>query len=161
MWRLAKTKAGTRLLSARACLLLSLRVCLWLGTLACVLSSLAAPGCAQTTSGAAPSASNAGGLSFEQIYELAARDNLQINAVRQRRAVAEAGIQIARQRPNPELITGYTRSEPRLNYSVSQPLELGGKRARRIEVARNELRLTELDVDAALRTLRRDVRVVR
>lgn len=129
-----------------------------LGTLACVLSSLAAPVCAQTTSGAAPSTPNADGLSFEQIYELAARDNLQVNAVRQRRAVAEAGIQIARQRPNPELITGYTRSEPRLNYSVSQPLELGGKRARRIEVARNELRLTELDVDAALRTLRRDVR---
>lgn len=98
------------------------------------------------------------GLSFEQLYELAARDNLQINAVRRRRAVAEAEIQIAGQRPNPDFITSYTRSEPRMNYSLSQLVELGGKRGRRIDVARNELRLTELDLDAALRTLRHDLR---
>jgi cobalt-zinc-cadmium efflux system outer membrane protein len=98
------------------------------------------------------------GFSFEQLYELAARDNLQINAVRRRRAVAEAEVQIAGQRPNPDFITAYTRSEPRMNYSLSQLVELGGKRGRRIDVARNELRLTELDLDAALRTLRHDLR---
>lgn len=98
------------------------------------------------------------GLSFEQIYELAERDNLQVNAVRRRRAVAEAEMVIAGQRPNPDFISAYTRSEPRLNYSVSQLVELGGKRGRRIDVARNELRLTELDVDGALRALRHDVR---
>ncbi len=105
-----------------------------------------------------PSTPPGNGLSFEQIYALAERDNLLVNAVRRRRAVAEAGILIAGQRPNPDFISSYTRSEPRMNYSVSQLVELGGKRGRRIEVARNELRLTELDVDAALRTLRRDVR---
>ncbi|MFS8084196.1 MAG: TolC family protein [Acidobacteriota bacterium] len=98
------------------------------------------------------------GLTFEQIYELAERDNLLVNAVRRRRAVAEAEIVIAGQRPNPDFITAYTRAEPRLQYSVSQLVELGGKRGRRIDVARNELQLTELDVDAALRTLRHDVR---
>jgi cobalt-zinc-cadmium efflux system outer membrane protein len=100
----------------------------------------------------------ADGFSFEQLYEIAARDNLQINAVRRRRAVAEVGVEIAGQRPNPDFITGYTRSEPRLQYSVSQLVELGGKRGRRIDVARNELRLTELELDAALRTLRHDLR---
>ena len=100
----------------------------------------------------------ANGLTFEQIYELAERDNLLVNAVRRRRAVAEAEIVIAGQRPNPDFITSYTRSEPRMNYSISQLVELGGKRGRRIDVAKNELRLTELDVDAALRTLRHDVR---
>jgi cobalt-zinc-cadmium efflux system outer membrane protein len=98
------------------------------------------------------------GLTFEEIYELAARDNLLVNAVRRRRAVAEAQLQIAGVRPNPDFISSYTRSEPRLQYSVSQLVELGGKRGRRIDVAKNELRLTELDVDAALRTLRRDLR---
>lgn len=98
------------------------------------------------------------GFSFEQLYEIAARDNLQVIAVRRRRAVAEAGIQIAGQRPNPDFVTAYTRSEPRLQYSVSQLVELGGKRGRRIDVARNEMRLTELDLDAALRTLRHDLR---
>jgi len=103
--------------------------------------------------------SSSDGFSFEQLYELAARDNLQINAVRRRRAVAEAQIQIAGQRPNPDFISAYTRSEPRWQPSVSQLIELGGKRGRRIDVSRNELRLTELDLEAALRTLRHDLRV--
>jgi cobalt-zinc-cadmium efflux system outer membrane protein len=98
------------------------------------------------------------GFSFEQLYEIATRDNLQINAVRRRHAVAEAAIQIAGQRPNPDFISAYTRSEPRWQGSVSQLVEMGGKRGRRIDVARNELRLTDLDLDAALRTLRHDLR---
>ena len=98
------------------------------------------------------------GLTFEEIYDLAERANLQIAAVRRRRAVAEAEIQIAGQRPNPEFISAYTRAEPRFQPSVSQLIELGGKRGRRIDVARNELRLTELDLESALRTLRHDVR---
>ena len=98
------------------------------------------------------------GLTFEEIYDLAEHNNLQIAAVRRRRAVAEAAILIAGERPNPAFTTTYTRTEPRLNTAVSQLIELGGKRGRRIDVARNELRLTELDLDAALRTLRHDVR---
>ena len=98
------------------------------------------------------------GLTFEQTYDLAERDNLMVNAVRRRRAVADAEILIAGLRPNPDFITAYTRAEPRMQYSFSQLVELGGKRGRRIDVAKNELRLTELDVDAALRTLRHDMR---
>ncbi len=98
------------------------------------------------------------GLTFEEIYDLAVHDNLQVAAVRRRRAVAEAAVLIAGERPNPAFITTYTRTEPRLNTAVSQLIELGGKRGRRIDVARNELRLTELDLDNALRTLRHDVR---
>lgn len=98
-------------------------------------------------------------LNFEQLYEHAARDNAHIRAVRARRAVAEAALSIAGARPNPDFIAGYTRSAPRLNLSLSQPVEIGGQRARRQDVARAELTLTDLDVDAALRTLRRDLRV--
>ncbi len=120
--------------------------------------------CAQTApdsaaASSAPQTAASDGLTFEQVFAQAARDNLQVNAVRLRRAVAAAGLLVAGQRPNPEFITGYTRSEPRLNYSVSQPVELGGKRARRLEVARGEVSLAVLDEAAALRTLRRDVRV--
>ena len=103
---------------------------------------------------------SANGLTFEQIYELAERDNLLVNAVRRRRAVAEAQVLIAGEWPNPTLVSAYTRAEPRWQPSLSQLIELGGKRGHRIDVARNELRLTELDVDAALRTLRHDVRAV-
>ena len=107
----------------------------------------------------APPPAAADGLSFEQLYELAARDNAHVRAVRARRAVAEAALDIAGARPNPDLIAGYTRSAPRLNLSLSQPVEIGGQRARRRDVARAELQLTGLDVDAALRALRRDLRV--
>jgi cobalt-zinc-cadmium efflux system outer membrane protein len=141
----SSAKAGAALFSTPAWLL-------------CLVAVLHAQTPQPTPSPTRALADSADGLTFEQIYELAARDNLLVNSVRRRRAVAEAGLLIAGQRPNPDFITAYTRSAPRLNNSVSQLLELGGKRARRIEVARNELRLTELDVDAALRALRHDVR---
>lgn len=104
-------------------------------------------------------AATADGMTFDELYEIAARDNAHIRAVRARRAVAETGIAIAGERPNPEVNVAYTKSEPRLGVVVSQPIEIGGQRGRRIEVARNEARLTELDVDAALRDLRHDLRV--
>jgi cobalt-zinc-cadmium efflux system outer membrane protein len=104
-------------------------------------------------------AAQAGGLTFDELYEIAARDNLHVRAVRARHAVAATGVAIAGERPNPELNVAYTRSEPRLGTTVTQPVEIGGQRARRIDVARNELRLSDLDVDAALRDLRHDLRV--
>ena len=137
MFQAARSRAEVRLLASLAlvpCLLVAVR--------------------SQT----APVPPPSDGLSFEQLYEIAARDNLQINAVRRRRAVADAAIQIAGQRPNPDFISAYTRAEPRWQPSVSQLVELGGKRGRRIDVARNELQLTELDLEAALRTLRHDLR---
>jgi cobalt-zinc-cadmium efflux system outer membrane protein len=114
---------------------------------------------AQTAAPLRGLAADPDGLNFEQLYALAARDNMHVRAVRARRAVAEAALSIAGARPNPDFIAGYTRSAPRLNLSLSQPVEIGGQRARRQDVARAELNLTDLDVDAALRTLRRDLRV--
>src|ERR1043166_6881027 len=103
---------------------------LWLSTLLLMASAcLSARAQASPTPSPTPPAV---GLTFEEIYQFAERDNLLINAVRRRRAVAEAEMIIAGERPNPDFITAYTRSEPRLNYSVSQLVELGGKRGRRI-----------------------------
>jgi len=128
----------------------------WLSTLLLVTSAcLSARAQTSPTPSPTPPAT---GLTFEDIYERAERDNLLIRAVRLRRAVAEAEIIIAGERPNPDFISAYTRTEPRLNTFLSQLVELGGKRGRRIDVARNELELTGLELDAALRTLRHDVR---
>jgi cobalt-zinc-cadmium efflux system outer membrane protein len=129
---------------------------LWLSTLLLVTSAcLSARAQTSPTPSPTPPAT---GLTFEDIYERAERDNLLIRAVRLRRAIAEAEIIIAGERPNPDFISAYTRTEPRLNTFLSQLVELGGKRGRRIDIARNELELTELELDAALRTLRHDVR---
>jgi outer membrane protein, heavy metal efflux system len=97
-------------------------------------------------------------LNLREALDRAARQNLDLAAARLRRAVAEAGVQIARQRPNPTLSFGATRDAPHESLLLDQPLELGGQRGRRIELARRELSLTDADYSALERQIRRSAR---
>ena len=67
---------------------------------------------------------------------LAASTNPVLAAARLRRAVNLATVDVARERPNPDLTFEWTRETPRQALGVALPLESGGKRARRVEVAR-------------------------
>jgi cobalt-zinc-cadmium efflux system outer membrane protein len=73
-------------------------------------------------------------LTLEDALTLA-RANPTIAAARLRRAVDQAGISVARERPNPELRYENTNELPRHALSLAQPFELGGKRGRRIALA--------------------------
>ena len=64
-----------------------------------------------------------------------ARSNPAITAARLRRAVDQAGIEIARERPNPEARYEHTNELPHDAISVAQLIELGGKRGHRIALA--------------------------
>ncbi|HVS74173.1 MAG TPA: TolC family protein [Candidatus Acidoferrales bacterium] len=97
-------------------------------------------------------------LNLREALDRAARQNLDLAAARLRRAVAEAGVQIARQRPNPTVSFGATRDTPHESLLLDQPLELGGQRGRRIELARRELSLTDADYSALERQIRRSAR---
>lgn len=97
-------------------------------------------------------------LTLQSALDLAEKQNLDLVAVRQRRAVALAGVRIAKQRPNPTVAFTALRDEPHEGLFFNQPLELGSKRQRRIEVARQEGVLTELDIAAWARQVRRNVR---
>lgn len=77
-------------------------------------------------------------LTLQSALELAAKQNLDLAAARQRRAVALAGVRIARQRPNPTANFTTLRDEPHEGLFFDQPIELGGKRQRRIELAQQE-----------------------
>lgn len=97
-------------------------------------------------------------LTLLRALEMADQGNLDLMAARQRRAQALARIQIARQRPNPTLTFENTHDAPHQSLSWEQPLELGFKRQYRIEVARQEGELTNLEISALAREVRRNTR---
>ena len=98
-------------------------------------------------------------LTLHEALERANRQNLDLASARLRRAVSEAGIRIARQRPNPTVTFGALRDLPHEDLLLDQPLELGGQRGRRIELARRQVSLTDAEYSALERQVRRSVRV--
>jgi len=72
--------------------------------------------------------------------------NPSILAARARRATGVAEIAVARERLNPEARVELERETPTQAYGISLPLELGGKRARRIAVSTAALRTTDAEI---------------
>jgi cobalt-zinc-cadmium efflux system outer membrane protein len=103
-------------------------------------------------------AGQAGPLSFQDALQLAASRNLGLEAARRQKAIRQAQVRTAGQLPNPDLAFEATRDVPHEALTFSLPLEIGGKRARRIELARSEAAQADLDLRVGLRVLRRNVR---
>jgi len=97
-------------------------------------------------------------LSLPDALARADRQNLDLAAERERRAFALEGIQVAKERPNPTLGFSASRDAPHEGATLDQPLELGPKRGRRIEVAKGESALTGLEIVALERQVRHSVR---
>ena len=97
-------------------------------------------------------------MTLEAALQMGQRQNLDLVAARARRAIALAGIRIAGERPNPTFTFGVLRDSPHEFVTVDQPLELGGKRGRRIELARQEGLLTDVEIATLERQVRRSVR---
>ena len=97
-------------------------------------------------------------LTLAAALDLAEKQNLDLAAARAQRAVVQAGVQIARQRPNPLASVAVLRDTPHESLFFDQPLELGSKRGRRIELARQEGQVTEADILVLERRVRRNVR---
>lgn len=84
--------------------------------------------------------------------------NLELRAARQQRALALAGLTTARQLPNPTVAFTAARDTPHEGVSLDIPIELGGKRGKRLAVAREEQKGTELDIAVLARQIRRRTR---
>ncbi len=84
--------------------------------------------------------------------------NLELRAARQQRALALAGITTARQLPNP--VIGFTaaRDTPHEGISIDLPVEIAGQRGKRLAVAREEQKATEIDIAILGRQIRRRTR---
>ncbi len=99
-----------------------------------------------------------GGLSLEAAVAMALAQNPHLQAARLKRPVDAAGVAVAAERPNPEISYEFNRDFPRHNFSVAIPLEIGGQRGRRIDVARATATSGEAALAQETFTLTNDVR---
>jgi cobalt-zinc-cadmium efflux system outer membrane protein len=107
----------------------------------------------------------AGGLTVERLIELGGSRRADLQAARQRLAIAEGRLRQARLRPNPTLDAEYGsprflggEAESDLSVGVSQVFELGGKRSKRAAVAELELQQVRAEVLALERQLAAEIR---
>jgi len=97
-------------------------------------------------------------LDLHGALEAAQTANLELRAARQKRALAIAGITTARQFPNPTVSFTAARDTPHEGVSFDLPLELGNKRGKRIAVAKEEQKSTEIEIATLGRQIRRRTR---
>ena len=114
---------------------------------------------AALTAEQAPQAPPAAALTLQSALAAAEQNNRTLVAARLGRAVDIAGMGVAGQRPNPEASFETARDTPHEAFSLALPLELGGKRARRLDLATATLARTTADLAVQALDIRRLVRV--
>ncbi len=130
----------------------------------CVAILFAALIADQTAPPAAPvlserSQPRAEGFTLDAALAAAEAHNPTLAAARLGRAADLAGIDVARQRPNPEASFEAGRDTPHEAFSVGVPLEFGGKRARRVDLANATLARTTAEIEVQALEIRRAVRL--
>lgn len=110
------------------------------------------------TIGAALAGAQNAPLDLKTALQIAESSNLELRAARQQRAIALAGIKTAGQLMNPTVTASVSRDAPHEGVLLGQTLELGGKRSRRIAVAREEQKSTEIDIAVLERQIRQRTR---
>ncbi len=111
--------------------------------------------------GAAPAlaqGAGASGLTLAQALERALAANRTIAAARLQRPVDVAAIGLAGERPNPELIYEASKETPRKAVGGALPIELGGKRGARIDVANATVAVSDAELARIIAEVRNDVR---
>jgi cobalt-zinc-cadmium efflux system outer membrane protein len=97
-------------------------------------------------------------LGLRDALQAAQTSNLELRAARQKRALAIAGISTARQLPNPTVSFTAARDTPHEGVAFDLPVELGNKRGKRIAVAKEEQKSTEIEIATLGRQIRRRTR---
>ncbi|HXT70983.1 MAG TPA: TolC family protein [Vicinamibacterales bacterium] len=98
------------------------------------------------------------GLTLAAALERALASNPAIAAARLQRPIDIAGVAVAGERPNPELAYELTRETPRQAITATLPIELGGKRDRRIGLANATVAVGDADLARVIAEVRNDVR---
>lgn len=97
-------------------------------------------------------------LTLPDAIARATEANPALRAARAARAIDLAGIDVAGQRPNPEVNVEVARETPRWAFAGTIPFELSGKRQRRLDVANAAVAATDAEVSRVAADLRADVR---
>ena len=117
------------------------------------------PPISSSQSSAPSTAQSPASLTLQSALASAEEHNRTLVAARLGRAVDLAGVDVARQRPNPEVSYEAARDTPHQVASLALPLELGGKLARRVDVANATLAHTTADRVVQALDIRRQVRM--
>jgi cobalt-zinc-cadmium efflux system outer membrane protein len=126
-----------------------------LATLLVVLSFLAAPAARAQAPSQAPAEPP---LTLSQAIDIALAANPALVGDRLQIEVARAGVDVARQRPNPELALEESRETPHDAATLSQTIETAGKRRRRVELAEAGVGSREAQLARAVNDVRNRVR---
>ena len=118
------------------------------------------PGCAPRRRARDRATAPAGSLTLQAALERALAANPTIAAARLGRAIDVAGLALAGERLNPEASFEIEKETPKQSFGFAVPLELGGKRAKRIAVGEATIRAGEAELAATIAQVRNDVRRV-
>jgi cobalt-zinc-cadmium efflux system outer membrane protein len=97
-------------------------------------------------------------LTLQEAMDRALAANPAIAAARLRGAVNVAGLALARERLNPEATFEIEKETPKQAYGFALPLELGGKRAKRIAVSQASVHTGDAELTATIAQVRNEVR---
>jgi cobalt-zinc-cadmium efflux system outer membrane protein len=115
---------------------------------------LAGAGAVAQQTAAQPSAT----LSLADALARAMAANPTIVAARLQRPIDLAAVSVAGERPNPDVVYEAAKETPRQAIGATIPIELGGKRQRRIDVANAGAAVGEADLARVIAEVRHDVR---
>ena len=108
--------------------------------------------------GQAPASPPGARLTLGEAMTLALAANPSITAARLQRPIDLANVDVARERLNPEVQYEASKETPRQAIGATLPLELGGKRARRIDLATSTIAVNEADLARVIAEVRNEVR---
>lgn len=97
-------------------------------------------------------------LTLEQAFARAIENNPDYKATQAQLGISESQITTAAARPNPSILSDNGVAEKTYRLGITQVLELGGKRQRRIEAAQAQKKIDMAEIDNRLLTLRGEVR---
>lgn len=97
-------------------------------------------------------------FTYAEAVQRALAANPSIVAAQHRRAIGAAGVAVAGERLNPEARFEFDRDVPRQAYTVAVPVELGGKRSRRINLAEADTNVTNAEIAQLIAQTRNAVR---
>ena len=110
------------------------------------------------TAAADESQSPAAALSYRAALSRALSANPRIIAARLRRPIGIASRDVAAERLNPEVRVEASKETPKEGYTFAVPLELGGKRARRIAVADAVIATGDAELNVTIAEVQADLR---
>jgi cobalt-zinc-cadmium efflux system outer membrane protein len=127
-------------------------------TIRCMKASVACGFSALCIAGITVAAQAPSSLTLNEAIGRAVEANRAVLAARSARAIDLAARQAAGQRPNPEVSVEAERETPHWAFGSTVPIEVSGKRQRRLDVANATLAVTEAEAARVTADVRSDVR---